>query len=196
MRDPEPTAYFCGLMAFWPDPYYIVRTDPSGAVTMAAIRDALHEIEPQRAVYAAAALRETLADSLSQPRLNAVLLTLFAITALILVALGLYGMLSQFVSQKRREIGLRMALGARPTQLLAQIVRHGAWVTGVGVALGLAGAFVLARFMATLVFGISVRDPVTFSVVPVVLAIIAAGAAVIPARRAIRVDPNQALRED
>lgn len=105
-------------------------------------------------------------------------------------------MLAHFVSQRRREIGVRMALGARPAQVLAQVVRHGASVTGIGVALGLAGALALARVMEALVFGIPTRDPVTFVVVPIVLGAIAAAATILPARRAARVDPMQALRED
>jgi putative ABC transport system permease protein len=147
-------------------------------------------------VYGAASLTETLSGSLSQPRLNTVLLGLFAATALMLAAIGLYGMLAQFVSQRRREIGLRMALGARPAQVLAQVLRYGAWVTAAGIAVGLAVAFVLARLMAALVFDVSWRDPMTFVVVPLVLATIAAGATIIPARRAVRVDPMRALRED
>ena len=196
IKDPEPIMYNCGLMPFWPDPYYIVRTDPARPVTMTAIREALQEIEPRRAVYEAATLTETLSGSLSQPRLNTILLGLFAATAMMLAAVGLYGMLVQFVSQRRREIGLRMALGARPGQVLAQVLRYGAVVTGAGVLLGLAGAFVLARFMATLVFDVSWRDPITFVAVPLVLAMIAAGATILPARRAVRVDPMRALRED
>ena len=196
IKDPEPILYMCGLMAHWPDPYYIVRTDPSRPATMAGIREALREIEPGRAVYDASTLTETLSESLSQPRLNTVLLTLFALMALMLAAIGLYGMLAQFVSQRRREIGLRIALGAQPAQVLAQVIRHGALVIGAGIVFGLGGAFALARFMATLVFGIPWHDPVTFAAVPVVLAAIAAAATIVPARRAVRVDPIEALRED
>jgi ABC-type antimicrobial peptide transport system permease subunit len=105
-------------------------------------------------------------------------------------------MLAHFVSQRRREIGVRMALGARPGQVLAEVARHGALITGIGVALGLAGALALARVMETLVFGVPTRDPLTFAVVPVVLAAIAAAATIIPARRAARVHPMEALRED
>jgi putative ABC transport system permease protein len=196
MKDPEPTVYYCGLMAFWPDPYYLVRTDPSRGLTMAAIREALHEIEPRRAMYAAAPLISTLSESLSQPWLNTVLLTLFAAMALTLAAIGLYGMLAHFVCQRRREIGVRMALGARPAQVFAQVVRHGAAVTGIGVALGLTGAFALARVMTTLVFNIPARDPVTFVIVPTVLALVAAAAMIIPAKRAVSVEPMEALREN
>jgi predicted permease len=196
MKDPEPIVYFCGLMPYWPDPYYLVRSDPGRPVTVAAVREAVREIEPLRAVYDSAPLTERMAESLSQPRLNTILLAAFAGTTLVLAAIGLYGMLAQFVAYRRREIGVRMALGARPADVLKQVLGHAASVVGVGLALGLAGAFVLARFMASLVFGIPARDPVTFGIVPLLLAAMAAAAAAVPARRAVRVDPVQALRDE
>jgi putative ABC transport system permease protein len=194
-RDAEPTIYNCGLMPFWPDPFHIVRIDSTRAPTAAALRDALHEVEPRRSVYGITTLTETLSESISEPRLNTILLTMFAATTLLLASIGLHGMLAQFVSQRRREIGLRIALGAQPADVLAQVLWHGAMVVAAGIAAGLAGAFVLARFMSTLVFGISPRDPITFAFVPLVLALIAAIATLVPARRAVRVDPMDALRE-
>ena len=195
-RRAEPTIYLCGLIRFWPDPYFIVRTDPSRAVTMGTIRQALREIEPQRAVYGAAPLDEALAETRAQPRLNMWLLGLFAGTALTLALVGLYGMLAQFVSQRRRELGLRIALGARPGQVIGQVMKHGASVLVVGIGLGVAGAFALTRLMTALVFGISTHDLITFVAVPVVLAATALAATLLPARRAVRIDPVQALRED
>jgi ABC-type antimicrobial peptide transport system permease subunit len=121
---------------------------------------------------------------------------MFAATALALAAMGLYGVLSQLVLGRRREIGVRMALGARPAQILRSVISQAATVTAIGIAVGLAGALVLARFMATLVFGIPSRDPLTFVVVPIVLALVAVATAIVPARRASRVDPMHALRED
>jgi putative ABC transport system permease protein len=196
MKDAPALSYTCGLQPYWPDPYFIIRTDPARPASMSAIREALREIEPKRAIYSVTPLDDVLADSVSQQRLNTLLLTVFAVTALLLAAVGLYGTLSQFVSQRRREIGLRMALGAQPRQVLAQVVGHGAIVTAIGIAAGLAGALALSRLMATLVFGIPSRDPVTFAVVPLVLAAMAAAATIAPARRAIRVDPMEALRDD
>jgi predicted lysophospholipase L1 biosynthesis ABC-type transport system permease subunit len=195
-KEPEPIIYSCGLAPYWPDPFFLARTDPARPATMAGIREVVRELEPARAVYGAATLETAVAASLSQPRLNTLLLALFAATALLLAAVGLYGMLAQFVSQRRREIGVRMALGARPAQVLAHVVRHGAMVTGIGAAVGLAAALALARVMEALVFGIPARDPVTFAVVPAVLALIAAAATILPARRAARVEPMKALRED
>jgi predicted permease len=195
-RDPEPAVYFCGLMPFWPDPFYLARLDGTRAVSAASLRAALREIEPHRSVYAVTPLREALSESIAEPRLTTLLLTLFAATTLLLAGIGLHGMLAQFVSQRTREIGLRIALGAQPADVLAQVVRHGVTVVAIGVGVGLAGAFAGARVMSSLIVGISPRDPLTFATVPVVLGLIAAIAAFVPARRAVRLDPMRALRDD
>jgi predicted permease len=191
-----PMVYRCGLTPYWPDPRYLVRVEDRRRVSMAAIRAAIREIEPARAVYAARPLEEFLAESIAQPRLNAILLSLFAWTTLLLAALGLHGVLSQVVASRRREIGLRMALGARPAQILVSIVAQAATVTGLGIAAGVGAAAALAHLMASLVFGITPRDPLTFAAAPVVLAIVAAAASIVPARRASAVDPMAALRDD
>jgi putative ABC transport system permease protein len=195
LKEPEPLIYWCGYNPYWPDQRFLVRSSADRPVSMSAIRAALREIEPGRAVYAEQPLTDLLSASLSQQRLNTILLALFAATALMLAALGLYGVLSQLVSARRREIGLRMALGARPVQILSAVVGQAATLTGLGMAAGLGAAFVLAQFMATLVFGISPRDPLTFVLVPVVLALVATLAAIVPARRAGRVDPMEVLRD-
>jgi len=192
----EPLVYWCGYSGYWPDVFFVVRTNPARAVSLPMIRAALAEIEPSRAMYAVRPLEETLADSKAQRRLNTVLLTLFAATALLLAAMGLHGVLSQLVAARRREIGVRMALGARASQILAAVVGQAAVVTGLGIAAGLAGAFVLARFMTSLVFDISARDPLTFTLVPIVLAAVAGIASFIPARRAAATDPMDALRQE
>jgi putative ABC transport system permease protein len=194
LSEPEPLIYWCGYNPYWPDQYFLVRTRSDRHVSMAAIREALKEIEPSRAVYADRSLTELLAASLSPQRLNATLLGLFAATALLLAALGLYGVLSQLVSARRREIGVRMALGARPSRILSAVVAQAAALTGLGIVAGLCASLVLARFMATLVFGVSVRDPLTFLLVPLLLALVATISALVPARRAARVDPMDVLR--
>jgi len=195
LKEPEPLIYWCGYNPYWPDQHFLVRTSSSRPVSMVTVRAALREIEPQRAVYGDRPLTDLLSASLSQQRLNTTLLALFAATALMLAALGLYGVLSQLVSARRREIGVRMALGARPVQIVSAIVGQAATLTGLGMVAGLGAAFLLAQFMATLVFGISARDPLTFVLVPVVLALVAAVAAIIPARRAARLDPMDVLRD-
>jgi len=118
---------------------------------------------------------------------NTVLLVLFAVIALCLASMGLYGVLSQLVSARRREIGVRIALGARPSQIVASITAQAASVTGIGIAAGLAGALALARFMSTLVFDIPARDPLTYAIVLLLVACVAAITALVPACRAARV---------
>jgi ABC-type antimicrobial peptide transport system permease subunit len=147
-------------------------------------------------MYAIRPLEESMERSTSQPRLNTLLLSLFAATALTVAALGVYGVLSQLVAGQRREIGVRLALGARAGQILASIFAQAGAMTLAGTLAGLAAAGLLARVMATLVFGVSTHDPVTFLMMPVVLAAVAAAAALVPARRAATVDPMQALREE
>jgi putative ABC transport system permease protein len=196
MRPADPLIYWCGYSGYWPDPFFLVRLTPGRQASLAEIRAALHEIEPRRAVYAVRTLSEMLSASTSQQWLNTLLLTLFAVTALALAAMGLYGVMSQLVAVRRREIGVRMALGARAGQILRSVVLQAATVTGAGIAAGLVGAFVLARLMTTLVFDIPPADPLTFVTVPALLAVVALGAALIPARRAAAVDPMRALRDD
>jgi predicted lysophospholipase L1 biosynthesis ABC-type transport system permease subunit len=191
----EPLIYWCGYSPYWPDPYFIVRFQPARPVSLGAIRAALVEIEPKRAVYGSRTLTDTLSTSVSQQRLSTLLLALFAATTLLLAALGLYGVLSQFVAARRRDLGVRMALGARPSRIVASVVGRAAGVTGIGIAAGLAAAFAAARFMAALVFEITTHDPVTFALVPLMLAAVAAAASLAAATRAASIDPMQALRE-
>jgi putative ABC transport system permease protein len=193
-RAPEPIIYFCGYSGYWPDPYFFVRLDRARPASVAEIRAALRELEPGRAMYVVRPLDGLIAQSLAQPRLNTILLGLFAAMALALAAMGLYGVLTQLVAARTREIGVRIALGAAPGRIVRSIAGQAAGVTAIGIVCGLAGAVALARFMSTLVFDIPVRDPVTFTIVPLVLAAVAAVAALVPARRASRVDPVDALR--
>src|SRR6185436_16700865 len=193
--EPGPMMYSCGLMPYWPDPRYLVRVDDPRRVTVAAIRDAVREIDPARAVYAARPLEEFLAESISQPRLNALMLSAFAWTTLLLASMGLYGVLSQVVAARRREIGLRIALGARRAQVLGSIAAQAGMVTAAGLAAGLGIAAAFAQVMRTLLFGITPRDPVIFAAATGVVALVAMAAAIVPARRALGVEPMAALRE-
>jgi putative ABC transport system permease protein len=195
LKPADPLIYWCGYSGYWPDPYFLVRLAPGRQASLAEIRAAMHEIEPKRAVYAVRTLSEALSETTKQQWLTTLLLTLFASTAAALAAMGLYGVMSQLVAVRRREIGVRMALGARADQILRSVVGQAAVLAGVGIVTGLAGALALARFMSTLVFGISSRDPLTFASVPLLLAIVALVAAIVPAHRAASIDPMGALRE-
>jgi ABC-type antimicrobial peptide transport system permease subunit len=135
-----------------------------------------------------------LSGSVSPRRFSAVLTATFAVLALALAAVGIYGVMSYTVSQRTQEIGIRMALGAQPGNVQGMILGHSVKLTLIGVGLGLAGAFALVRFLTSLLFGVSAYDAVTFIGVPVLLAAVAIVASYLPARRAVRVDPIIALR--
>ena len=159
-----------------------------------AIREKVHELDASLALANVNTMDQWLSNSAAQPRLNTELLAVFAIGALLIAAIGIYGVLAYSVNQRTREIGLRMALGATPGSVLRLIVGEGMKVVLIGVVIGLSGGFALGRAVSSLVFGVPVRDPATFIVVAVILAAIALAACVIPARRAARVDPMVALR--
>jgi putative ABC transport system permease protein len=139
---------------------------------------------------------DVLAETTSQPRLNSTLLGSFAGIAILLVAVGLYAMLSQFVNEHTREIGVRLALGARPARILVHVLGRTTAVVTIGLAAGLIAALALARFLSALVYGISPRDPVTLAAVTAVLTAVAVAAALPPAWRAAGMDPLAALRAE
>jgi len=139
---------------------------------------------------------EVISASVSQPRLRTALIGAFAALALILAVIGIGGVVAWSVSQRTNEIGIRMALGARPRDILAMIVRQSFTMIGAGQILGLIGAFALTRVLASFLFGISAEDPATFAGVLLLLTAVALGACVFAGRRALRIDPVIALRRD
>jgi ABC-type antimicrobial peptide transport system permease subunit len=141
-------------------------------------------------------MQDRMSDSMARQRFAMVMLGAFAVFALILAAVGVYGVMSYLVTQGTHDIGVRMALGAQRSAIVRMVVRHGAELTGAGIVLGLILAILLTRVMAALLFGISTTDLLTFSIVPVVLGIVALLASYLPARRATRVDPVVALRDE
>ena len=141
-------------------------------------------------------LEQVTGDALSQARFTTLLLGLFAGLALTLATIGIYGVISLLVARRRREIGIRIALGARPLWILGMVVGRGMTLTAFGVVAGLVAAVALTRVVANLLYGVTRFDPLTFAVVPVVLTSVALLACVIPARRAARVSPIVALRQE
>lgn len=137
-----------------------------------------------------------MAREIARDRFALMLMGVFAAVALALAAIGVYGVLSYLVSQRTSEIGIRMALGARASQVRAMVLGQAALWTGIGIAVGLAGAFGLSRLLDSMVFGVSVTDPVIFGSVAVGLGVIAIVAGYVPARRATQVDPMHALRNE
>ena len=158
------------------------------------VRRAVHEVDAQNFVPKPRALRELLSQTLAQPRFNMALLGVFAGVAVILAAVGIYGVIAYSVSQRTKEIGIRMALGAQRADMLQMILRQSLWMVAIGIVVGLAGALAATRLMAALLFGVGTSDIFTYSTVILLLGGAALFASFIPARRAMKVDPMVALR--
>jgi putative ABC transport system permease protein len=146
-------------------------------------------------VFGAKRLPDVVSGSLEQRRFSMKIVLLFALTALLLAAIGVYGTISYIVSGRTRDIGIRIALGAQRTTILQMILNQGLALALIGAAMGLIGALIVSHLMAGLLYGVSPRDPLTFISLTVVLVIVALAACYIPARRAMRVDPIVALRD-
>jgi ABC-type antimicrobial peptide transport system permease subunit len=160
----------------------------------ASVRNAIWAVDKDQPVSNMNAMEDVVARALARQRFSMLLLAIFAGLALVLAAVGIYGVMSYSVAQQTREIGIRIALGAQRGDVLKMTVMQGLKLVAVGLVIGLAAAFVLTRVMASLLFGISATDPLTFLVISVVLLGVALLASYIPALRATRVDPMVALR--
>jgi predicted permease len=175
---------------------FVVRARGDPSALSAAIRDAMARVDKDTAVSQVVPLSSLMADGLWQQRLWSFLFLIFACMALLLVIIGLYGVLAFLVAQRRREIGIRMALGARAGTILGMVASMGIRLTLIGMALGMALALIARRVLTGLLFGVSTLDLATFVSVPVLLALVAVIACLIPAWRAVRIDPLAALRDD
>jgi putative ABC transport system permease protein len=190
-----PTLYYAiPQRGSWPLMDVVVRASGSPEALLPTIRQRIAQLDSGLALANVKTMDEWVSISAAQPRLNTTLLTVFATLALLIAAIGIYGVLAYSVNQRTREIGVRMALGATPGSVLQLIVGEGMKVVLVGVVAGLVGGLALGRAVSSLVFGVTVRDPATFIVVAVALTCVALAACAIPARRAARVDPMVALR--
>jgi putative ABC transport system permease protein len=177
-------------------PELLVRTTAPIPSTVAAIRSEVREVNRNLPAPSIQTLDTMLSDVVAQPRFQATLLTLFGGIALLLSAVGIYGVMAYTVSQRVHEIGIRMALGAEPRHVLKLIINRGMLLVLIGIAVGLAAALALTRLMSSLLFSVSATDPVTFGAVVILLVGVALGACLVPARRAIKVDPMLALRHE
>ena len=166
--------------------------DPKGLIE--TIRRTIQQVDPEQPAAPVFTLESELARSAAPRRDSAILLGAFAAVALVLAAVGLAGVIAYLVAHRTHEIGVRVALGAGRGDVLRLVVGEGARLVATGVVIGLVGAVVVTRVLATFLFGVTATDPVTFVVVPVVLVVVALGAAAVPARRATKVDPMVALR--
>jgi len=173
---------------------FVVRAKGDPLLLAGAMRDALNSIDRDEALSALRPMNDVVAASIGQPRFSARLLAAFALLALTLAAVGLYGTLAYAVGQQTREIGIRMAIGAQPREVLRMIVAKGLRLALTGTAIGLAGAFAVSGLLRGMLFGVSANDPITFAAVAMLMIVVALVACWVPARRAMRVDPMVALR--
>ena len=188
--------YFPHLQAPDRGMYLVVRTSSDPAGLAGAIVREIHAVDPNAVVYEVRTMQDRLHDSLARQRFSTLMLGAFAAFALLLAAVGVYGVMSYLVSQSTHDIGVRVALGARPGNILGLVVRQGMELAAIGIVGGLIGALVLTRAMTSLLFGVTATDAVTFSSVALILGVVAFAATVIPARRATNVDPMVALRDE
>jgi putative ABC transport system permease protein len=189
-----PQAYVPHAQSPYPGMRIVVRTTTDPMSLMSAVRTQIQSVDGEEGPTRFASMTALLSESVAQPRFNTFLIGLFAALAFILSAIGIYGVVNYDVTQRTGEIGIRMALGAQTRDVLGLILRQGLLLTVAGLMVGLAGAFALTRFLSTLLFEVQPTDPLTFTAVSILLAVVAFAACLIPARRATKVDPSVALR--
>ncbi len=174
----------------------VVRSAGGAADVLGAVRGAIGAVDPDVAFYNVRTMKEQVAESVAQPRLRSALLSVFSVVALLLASLGLYGVIACSVAERKKEIGIRVALGARPSEVRNMVVGQGLKLTAIGLALGLVGAAAATRLIEGFLFGVRASDPVTYVTTCAAFIAVAILASYLPARRAMRVDPVVALREE
>jgi putative ABC transport system permease protein len=190
-------------MIYWPYPQFpgvfnalVIRAEGDPMNIVAAVKNQVWSVDREQPLSGIQPLEDVIAGSIAPRRFNMLLLGIFAALALLLAAVGIYGVVSYSVSQRTREIGIRMALGARPRDVSRQVIGQCVKLALLGVALGLGGSLALTRWMKTLLFDVSATDPLTFTAIALLLTSVALVAGWIPARRATKVDPLVALRHE
>jgi putative ABC transport system permease protein len=186
--------YFPIAQRCWFDAQLVIRTGASPTAMISSVRHAVAEIDPAQTLYLVRSLNSVVDEAIAPRRLQMLLLMIFAAAALLLSALGLYGVMTYVVTQRTREIGLRLSLGAQKRQVIGLVMRQGLGLLSLGIVLGLGGAFALTRLLRSLLYEVSATDSMSFTLVPIVLAAVGLLACWLPARRATRVDPMVALR--
>jgi len=192
----EPQVYVPFVQRPSNEIYFAVQTSVPPLTLTDEVRAAIHAVDPDQPVTGIQAAETLISDAISTPRFRTLLMTGFGLMALLLAVIGLYGVMAYSVSQRSKEIGVRMALGASRGSVLRLVFREGGPLVGVGLGIGLVGAFALSRLLESMLFGVGARDPAVFAAVPLVLLAVAATAMVVPARRAARVDPVRTLGEE
>src|SRR5215472_11787444 len=194
-HEPVPTVYWCGSL-MQPGLYFLARTRGDPMTLAESIRRKLHEVDPARSVYDVSPLNAHLSDAFAENRLRTVLLTFFALTAISLAGVGLYGTLSYLVNIRQREVGLRLALGALRGQIMQQFLGQGMRVSLLGCVAGLGLAAAFTRVLSRMLFGVSPWDVITMSGVIALVIAVSTAASLLPAARAARVEPMEVLRDE
>lgn len=192
----KPEIYGNYLQRLRPSYTLVVRTQSDPSSMVVTVRNQVQSLDKDQPVYSVKTMTELRSEALAELRFNTLMLTLFAAIALILAAVGIYGVISYSTARRTHEIGVRMALGAQPINVLKLVLGQGMILALLGIVIGLATSFALTRVLSTLLYNVKPTDPMTFVLVSVLLAFVALVATYIPARRATRVDPNIALRHE
>ena len=192
----QPTTYFAHAELTYPFMTLVIRTDGDPLSLAPAARGVVHELDPTQPVSDVRSMSQVMAVTTARARFNTVLLTIFAGLATILAAVGIFGVMSYSLSLRTREIGLRMALGAQQRQVQMLMLRQGLVLTLLGTAIGVVGALSLRRLISSLLFGVDPADPLTFTIIVLLLIVVSLIACYLPARRATRIDPLTALRSE
>jgi putative ABC transport system permease protein len=195
-KEPMPTVYYAHAQLTYSSMVYVVRTETDPRALVEPARRAIQGLDPQQPIAQVRTMEEVLGETLARHRFSALLLAGFSLASLLLAAVGVYGVLAYAVSERTREMGVRVAVGAAPRQIASMIVGQGTRLVVAGAAAGLAGAMALSGLLESLLFGVGARDPVTLVSVTLVILLAALLAAWIPARRAAGLDPIAALRSD
>lgn len=174
----------------------VVKSTDDPAALTSSIRRVVASIDKDQPIFGVQSMQQVVNDSVSTRRITLILLSLFSGLALVLSAIGIYGVVSYSVAQRIREIGIRMALGAQRRDVLRLVLGQGARISGIGIAIGIGASLLLTQLMRKLLYSVSATDPATFLAVVLLLALIALAACYIPARRSARVDPLIALRQE
>jgi ABC-type antimicrobial peptide transport system permease subunit len=197
MAEPaRPTMYVHNLQNARVKTTIVARTAGEPLSMAQAVREAIWSIDPKQAITTVFTFDAAVSRALARPRLLTVLLGAFGIVGLALGAVGLYGVLAALVGERRREIGVRLALGARPGHVLALVIRGGLGLAAIGILIGLAGAYGISRFLGAVLYGVGPTDVVTFAGMAAILFVTAVLASWLPARRAASLDPVETLRAD
>ena len=193
--DVQPALYLTARQASIRGVSLVIKTDVVDPLSLTTgVRNEIRKLDPELPITQVSTMEQRLSRAIAQPRFRTTLIGIFAVVALVLACIGIYGVISYSVTQRTHEIGIRMALGAGRHNVLKLVIGQGAWLAIIGVAFGLGGAFALTRLMASLLFGVTPTDAATFISVPLGLIFVALLACYLPARRATKVDPMVALR--